>query len=99
MVWQLLNKTALVAEGINDTHPPVHGGGAGADRAPSGLRTRFAASSWRAARVKQGAICAPQIFKFADLFVPEAYRDAVFGLCAAMCAAKAEIGLSHRVTA
>ena len=32
------------------------------------------------------------MFKFADLFVPEAYRDAVFALCAAMCS-KAEIGL------
>ena len=92
MVWQLLNKTAALAEGINDAcftrqFMVVAPGLIVYERlldafcgklVPGGTGRDFSTSD---------------VFKFADLFVPEVYREAVFAFVRGNVCSKAEIGL------
>jgi type III restriction enzyme len=97
MIWQLLNKTALLAEGINDPrftrHFMVVAPGLivyerlldafcgklviGADGSVSGSRD-FATSD---------------MARYAELFIPEAHREQVFGFVRGNVCSKTEIGL------
>ena len=97
MIWQLLNKTAMLAEGIDDPrftrHFMVVAPGlivyerlldafcgklvTAADGSVSGSRN-FATSD---------------IARYAELFVPEAHRELVFGFVRGNVCSKAEIGL------
>ncbi|MEI2642173.1 MAG: hypothetical protein V9G10_07530 [Candidatus Nanopelagicales bacterium] len=53
---------------------------------------RFAASWWKAATVRV-TFATSDIAQFADLFIPEAHRDAVFAFVRGNVCSKAEIGL------
>ena len=92
MVWQLLNKTATLAEGINDAHftrqfMVVAPGLIVYERLLDAFCGKLVAGT--SAR----DFGTSDVFKFADLFVPEAYRDAVFAFVRGNVCSKAEIGL------
>jgi len=92
MVWQLLNKTAALAEGINDARftrqfMVVAPGLIVYERLLDAFCGKLVAGS------TGRDFSTSDIFKFADLFVPEAYRDAVFAFVRGNVCSKAEIGL------
>ena len=93
MIWQLLNKTHALAEGVDDPRftrqfMVVAPGLIVYERlldafcgklVPGGNGARDFAKS--------------DVVQFADLFIPEAYRDVVFGFVRGNVCSKAEIGL------
>lgn len=97
MIWQLLNKNAALAEGVDDTRFTRHFmvvapglivyerlldafcGKLIAGSASGGMGTRDFSQS--------------DITKFAELFTPEAHRDAVFAFVRGNVCTKGEIGL------
>jgi type III restriction enzyme len=92
MVWQLLNKTAALAEGINDARftrqfMVVAPGLIVYERLLDAFCGKLVAGT--SAR----DFGTSDVFKFADLFVPEAYRDAVFAFVRGNVCSKTEIGL------
>ena len=92
MVWQLLNKTAALAEGINDARftrqfMVVAPGLIVYERLLDAFCGKLVAGS------TGRDFSTSDVFKFADLFVPEAYRDAVFAFVRGNVCSKAEIGL------
>ena len=92
MVWQLLNKTAALAEGINDARftrqfMVVAPGLIVYERLLDALFGKLVAGG------TGRDFGTSDVFKFADLFVPEAYRDAVFAFVRGNVCSKAEIGL------
>ena len=92
MVWQLLNKTAALAEGINDARftrqfMVVAPGLIVYERLLDAFCGKLVAGS------SSRNFHTSDVFKFADLFVPEAYRDAVFAFVRGNVCSKAEIGL------
>jgi len=92
MVWQLFNKTAALAEGINDARftrqfMVVAPGLIVYERLLDAFCGKLVAGS------SSRDFNTSDIFKFADLFVPEAYRDAVFAFVRGNVCNKAEIGL------
>lgn len=92
MVWQLLNKTAALAEGINDARftrqfMVVAPGLIVYERLLDAFCGKLVAGS------TGRDFSTSDIFKFSDLFVPEAYRDAVFAFVRGNVCSKAEIGL------
>jgi len=85
MIWQLLNKTAALAEGIDDPRFTrqfliVAPGLIVYDR----LLDAFCGKQIAGVR----DFATSDVAKFAELFIPEAYRETVFGFVRAMCAAK-----------
>lgn len=95
MVWQLLNKTAALAEGINDARFTRQF----MVVAPGLIVYERLLDAFCGKRVAGSAggmgrdFSTSDVFKFADLFVPEAYRDAVFAFVRGNVCSKAEIGL------
>lgn len=92
MVWQLLNKTAALAEGINDARFTRQF----MVVAPGLIVYERLLDAFCGKLVAGGAgrdFSTSDVFKFADLFVPEAYRDAVFAFVRGNVCSKAEIGL------
>ncbi|MFM1980232.1 MAG: hypothetical protein RLZ68_1497, partial [Pseudomonadota bacterium] len=92
MVWQLLNKTATLAEGINDARftrqfMVVAPGLIVYERLLDAFCGKLVAGT------SGRDFNTSDVFKFADLFVPEAYRDAVFAFVRGNVCSKAEIGL------
>jgi type III restriction enzyme len=92
MVWQLLNKTATLAEGINDARFTRQF----MVVAPGLIVYERLLDAFCGKLVAGGTgrdFSTSDVFKFADLFVPEAYRDAVFAFVRGNVCSKAEIGL------
>lgn len=92
MVWQLLNKTAALAEGINDARFTRQF----MVVAPGLIVYERLLDAFCGKLVAGGTgrdFSTSDVFKFADLFVPEAYRDAVFAFVRGNVCSKAEIGL------
>ncbi|MFN9728220.1 DEAD/DEAH box helicase family protein [Acidovorax sp.] len=95
MVWQLLNKTAALAEGIDDARFTRQF----MVVAPGLIVYERLLDAFCGKRVAGSAggmvrdFSTSDVFKFADLFVPEAYRDAVFAFVRGNVCSKAEIGL------
>ncbi len=92
MVWQLLNKTAALAEGINDPRFTRQF----MVVAPGLIVYERLLDAFCGKLVAGGTgrdFSTSDVFKFADLFVPEAYRDAVFAFVRGNVCSKAEIGL------
>ena len=97
MIWQMLNKTAALAEGINDPRftrqfMVVAPGLIVYERlldAFCGKLTLNALGGVSGAR----DFATSDIAKFADLFVPDAHRDAVFAFVRGNVCNKTEIGL------
>ena len=92
MVWQLLNKTAALAEGINDARftrqfMVVAPGLIVYERLLDAFCGKLVAGT------SSRDFSSSDVFKFADLFVPEAYRDAVFAFVRGNVCSKEEIGL------
>ena len=95
MVWQLLNKTAALAEGINDARftrqfMVVAPGLIVYERLLDAFCGKLVAGGVGGSGRD---FSTSDIYKFADLFVPEAYRDAVFAFVRGNVCSKAEIGL------
>jgi len=95
MVWQLLNKTAALAEGINDARftrqfMVVAPGLIVYERLLDAFCGKLVAGGVSGSGRD---FSTSDIYKFADLFVPEAYRDAVFAFVRGNVCSKAEIGL------
>jgi len=92
MVWQLLNKTAALAEGINDARftrqfMVVAPGLIVYERLLDAFCGKLVAGT------SGRDFSTSDMVKFADLFVPEAYRDAVFAFVRGNVCSKTEIGL------
>lgn len=92
MVWQLLNKTAALAAGINDARftrqfMVVAPGLIVYERLLDAFCGKLVAGT------SSRDFITSDVFKFADLFVPEAHRDAVFAFVRGNVCSKAEIGL------
>lgn len=92
MVWQLLNKTAALALGLDDARftrqfMVVAPGLIVYERLLDAFCGKLVAGS------SSRDFNTSDVFKFADLFVPEAYRDAVFAFVRGNVCSKAEIGL------
>ncbi len=90
MIWQLLNKTAALAEGIDDPRFTrqflmVAPGLIVYDR----LLDAFCGKQMSGVR----DFATSDVAKFAELFIPEAYRETVFGFVRGNVCSKAEIGL------
>ncbi|MDD5383505.1 MAG: DEAD/DEAH box helicase family protein [Gallionella sp.] len=90
LIWQLLNKTAALAEGIDDPRFTrrfliVAPGLIVYDR----LLDAFCGKQLDGVR----DFATSDVFKFADLFVPEAHRELVFGFVRGNVCSKTEIGL------
>jgi type III restriction enzyme len=90
MIWQLLNKTAALAEGIDDPRFTrqfliVAPGLIVYDR----LLDAFCGKQFSGVR----DFATSDVFKFAELFIPEAYRETVFCFVRGNVCSKAEIGL------
>lgn len=97
MIWQLLNKTAALAEGVDDPRFTrqfmiVAPGLIVYER----LLDAFCG---KLIRGENGEVSGARDFassdmaQFSDLFIPEAYRDIVFGFVRGNVCSKAEIGL------
>ena len=94
LVWQLLNKNAALAEGIDDARftrqfMVVAPGLIVYERLLDAFCGKLIAGSASGAR----DFGQSDIQKFADLFIPEAHRDAVFAFVRGNVCAKNEIGL------
>jgi len=92
MVWQLLNKTAALAEGLNDARFTRQF----MVVAPGLIVYERLLDAFCGKLVAGGTgrdFNTSDVVKFADLFVPEAYRDAVFAFVRGNVCSKAEIGL------
>ena len=94
MVWQLLNKTAALAEGINDARftrqfMVVAPGLIVYERLLDAFCGKLIAGSASGAR----DFATSDMAQFADLFIPEAHRDAVFAFVRGNVCGKSEIGL------
>ena len=92
MVWQLLNKTAALAEGLDDARftrqfMVVAPGLIVYERLLDALCGKLIPGSM-GRDFNTSDVC-----KFADLFVPEAYRETVFAFVRGNVCSKAEIGL------
>jgi type III restriction enzyme len=92
MVWQLLNKTAALAECINDARftrqfMVVAPGLIVYER----LLDAFCGKSVAGSTGRD--FSTSDVYKFADLFVPEAYRETVFAFVRGNVCSKPEIGL------
>ncbi|MCL2345940.1 MAG: DEAD/DEAH box helicase family protein, partial [Desulfobulbus sp.] len=90
MIWQLLNKTALLAEGLDDDRFTRHflvvaPGLIVYDRLLDALR----------GKLKNGLrdFSTSDVARFAELFIPEPYRKLVFGFVQGNVCEKQEIGL------
>lgn len=93
MIWQLLNKTAALAEGIDDARftrqfMVVAPGLIVYERLLDAFCGKLVAGS-------QGSrdFATSDVAKFADLFIPEAHREIVFGFVRGNVCSKNEIGL------
>ncbi len=92
MVWQLLNKTTALAEGINDARFTRQF----MVVAPGLIVYERLLDAFCGKLVAGGTardFSTSDVFRFADLFVPEAYRDAVFAFVRGNVCSKAEMGL------
>ncbi len=92
LVWQLLNKTAALAEGIDDARftrqfMVVAPGLIVYERLLDAFCGKLVAGT------SSRDFSTSDVFKFADLFVPEAHREAVFAFVRGNVCSKAEIGL------
>ncbi len=92
MVWQLLNKTAAMAEGISDARftrqfMVVAPGLIVYERLLDAFCGKLVAGS------SSRDFSSSDVVKFADLFVPDAYRDMVFAFVRGNVCSKSEIGL------
>ncbi|TAJ80358.1 MAG: restriction endonuclease subunit R [Gallionellaceae bacterium] len=90
LIWQLLNKTTALAEGIDDPRFTrqfliVAPGLIVYDR----LLDAFCGKQIAGVR----DFATSDVFKFAGLFIPEAYRERVFGFVRGNVCSKSEIGL------
>ena len=93
MVWQLLNKTAAQAAGVDDARFTRHfmvvaPGLIVYDRLLDAFCGRLVAGGNGARNFDQS-----DVVQFAQLFTPEAHRDAVFAFVRGNVCSKAEIGL------
>ncbi len=93
MIWQLLNKTAALAEGIDDARFTrfflvVAPGLIVYER----LLDAFCGKLIEAGN-RSRDFAKSDISQFADLFIPDAYRDAVFAFVRGNVCSKTEIGL------
>ena len=93
MIWQLLNKTHALAEGLDDPRFTrqfmiVAPGLIVYERLLDAFCGKLI-SGGNGAR----DFATSDVAKFADLFIPEAYRDVVFGFVRGNVCGKAEIGL------
>jgi type III restriction enzyme len=93
MIWQLLNKTAALAEGIDDARftrqfMVVAPGLIVYERLLDAFCGKLVSGS-------QGSrdFTTSDVAKFADLFIPEAHREIVFGFVRGNVCSKNEIGL------
>lgn len=94
LIWQLLNKNAALAEGVDDARftrqfMVVAPGLIVYERLLDAFCGKLIAGSANGAR----DFAQSDIVKFADLFVPEAHREAVFAFVRGNVCAKEEIGL------
>lgn len=94
MVWQLLNKTAALAEGIDDARftrqfMVVAPGLIVYER----LLDAFCGKLVEGGNGSARDFATSDIARFADLFIPDAYRDQVFAFVRGNVCSKTEIGL------
>ncbi|MFZ2660713.1 MAG: DEAD/DEAH box helicase family protein [Rhodoferax sp.] len=93
MIWQLLNKTAALAEGIDDARFTRQF----MVVAPGLIVYERLLDAFCGKLIENGngsrAFASSDIFKFADLFVPDAHRDLVFAFVRGNVCSKSEIGL------
>lgn len=94
LIWQLLNKTAALAEGLDDARftrqfMVVAPGLIVYERLLDAFCGKLIAGSASGAR----DFGQSDVMKFADLFVPESHREAVFAFVRGNVCAKDEIGL------
>lgn len=93
MIWQLLNKTAAVAEGIDDARFTRQF----MVVAPGLIVYERLLDAFCGKLVENGNgsrdFASSDISQFADLFIPEAYRDVVFAFVRGNVCSKNEIGL------
>ncbi len=93
MIWQLLNKTAVLGEGLDDARftrqfMVVAPGLIVYER----LLDAFCGKQIEGSNGSRD-FASSDIFKFADLFVPDAHRDVVFAFVRGNVCSKTEIGL------
>ncbi len=94
LIWQLLNKTAALAEGMDDARftrqfMVVAPGLIVYERLLDAFCGKLIAGSASGAR----DFASSDMAQFADLFIPEAHRDAVFAFVRGNVCGKGEIGL------
>ncbi len=92
MIWQLLNKTAALAEGMDDARftrqfMVVAPGLIVYER----LLDAFCGKLMAGTHSRE--FCTSDVSKFAELFIPDAYREAVFAFVRGNVCSKNEIGL------
>ena len=97
MIWQLLNKTAALAEGVDDARftrqfMVVAPGLIVYERLLDAFCGKLIAASASGVSVSRD-FDQSDISKFADLFIPDAHRDAVFAFVRGNVCAKGDIGL------
>ena len=94
LIWQLLNKTAALADGVDDARftrqfMVVAPGLIVYERLLDAFCGKLIAGSASGAR----DFATSDVAQFADLFIPEAHRDAVFAFVRGNVCSKGEIGL------
>ena len=94
LIWQLLNKTAALADGVNDARFTrfflvVAPGLIVYERLLDAFCGKLIAGSASGAR----DFATSDVAQFADVFIPEAHRDAVFAFVRGNVCSKGEMGL------